>query len=371
MHDTDYRVKTQRKRRRSTNNSRINANTLTTNAVNPEAIIKPSIPISSYFLKKSRQPSTNKTNEGNTGNHTETHENNTNSNKTNETNTGDIKTNKENNCNIKNNEVHTGDKSKEEEIIPLAGHGFSWYKKKGKNAVANLIRSEIRTKNEVVMEDQDMKGLRRGFVSGTAENVDCLIERLSKAGSERQQEHLKAMISLAKYIIDNGMIVPTQDIAKKYRELKGLKQGSRIESARLLETISKHLNVIQIYIWQRGYIIENHGTDVVKLVNSLGNLTTTDQKTTNEKVEEAIGNNYKTILQYLDSKRDRDTLNTVLTKLTSINFMTKIAKDTDKRSLQRSKNLIMLNLQLFEEMKNSLNEIDGNESKLTEEARRR
>ena len=151
MHDTDYRVKTQRKRRRSTNNSRINANTLTTNAVNPEAIIKPSIPISSYFLKKSRQPSTNKTNEGNTGNHTETHENNTNSNKTNETNTGDIKTNKENNCNIKNNEVHTGDKSEEEEIIPLAGHGFSWYKKKGKNAVANSIRSEIRTKNEVVM----------------------------------------------------------------------------------------------------------------------------------------------------------------------------------------------------------------------------
>ena len=226
LHDTDYRVKIQRKRRRSTNNSRVNANTLTTNAVNPEAIIKPSVPISSYFFKKSRQPSTNKTNEGNTRNHTETQENNTNSNKTNETNTGDIKTNKENNCNIKNNEVDTGDKSEEEEILPLAGPGFSWYNKKGKNAVANLIRSEIRTKNEVVMEDQDMKGLRRGFVSGTlAENVDCLIERLSKAGSERQQEHLKAMISLAKYIIDNGMIVPTQDIAKKYRELKGLKQG--------------------------------------------------------------------------------------------------------------------------------------------------
>ena len=134
--------------------------------VNLEAIIKPSVPISSYFLKKPRQPSTNKTNESNTGNHTETHENNTNSNKTNETNTGDIKTNKENNCNIKNNEVDTGDKSEEEEILPLAGPGFSWYKKKGKNAVANLIRSEIRAKNEVVMEDQDMKGLSRGFVSG-------------------------------------------------------------------------------------------------------------------------------------------------------------------------------------------------------------
>ena len=374
-HDADYRVKIQRKRRRSTN-SKINANTPTTNTVNPKPIIKTNVPISSYFLAKSHiKPSTDKTNKGNTGNNTETHENNTNTNKTNEIDTGNIKTNKENNCDNKNNEINTGDKyetSEEEEILPLAGPGFSWYKKKGKNAGANLIRSEIRMRNEVVMEDQDRKGLIRESVNGTlAENVDCLIEKLSRAGSDRQQGHLKAMISLAKYIMDNGMIVPTQDVAKKYRELKGLKQCSRIQSAGLLETISKHLNVIQVYIRQRGYIIENHGTDVLKLVNSLGNLTTMDQKTINEKVEEAIGNNYETTLQYLDSKRDRDTLNTVLTKITSINFMAKMAKVTDKRSLQRSKNLTMLNLQLFEEMKNSLDKIDDDESKLTEEARRR
>ena len=158
------------------------------------------------------------------------------------------------------------------------------------------------------------------------QNVDCLIEKLSKAGSTKQQQHLKAMVSIAKYIVDNGMIVLTEDVAKKYRELKGLRGSTRIESARSLETISKHLNVIQVYIRGRGYIIENHGSDVIKLVNSLENLTTTDQKTINNKIEEAIGNNYQTILQYLDSKRDRDTLNTVLTKITSVNFMTKMSK---------------------------------------------
>ena len=216
-HDTDYRVKIQRKRRRSTN-SKINANTSTTNTVNP---------ISSYFLAKSHiKPSTDKTNEGNTGNNTETHENNTNTNKTNEIDTGDIKTNKENNCDNKNNEVNTGDKyeTSEEEILPLAGPGFSWYKKKGKNAGANLIRSEIRMRNEVVMEDQDRKGLIRGSVNGTsAENVDCLIENLSRAGSDKKQEHLKAMISLAKYIMDNSMIVPTQDVAEKIQGTKRIK----------------------------------------------------------------------------------------------------------------------------------------------------
>lgn len=80
-------------------------------------------------------------------------------------------------------------------------------------------------RNEVVMEDQDRKGLIRGSVNGTlAENVDCLIEKLSKAGSDRQQEHLKAMILLAKFIMDNGMIVPTQDVAKKIQGTKRIKR---------------------------------------------------------------------------------------------------------------------------------------------------
>ncbi len=50
--------------------------------------------------------------------------------------------------------------------------------------------------------------------------------------------------------------------------------------------------------------------------------------------------------------------------------MTKMAKVTDKRSLQRSKDLTMLNLQLFEEMKNSVDEeVDCDECKITEEAK--
>ena len=54
------------------------------------------------------------------------------------------------------------------------------------------------------------------------------------------------MVSIAKYIVDNGMIVLIQDVAKKYRDLKGLKGSTRIGSARLLKTISKRLNVIQV-----------------------------------------------------------------------------------------------------------------------------
>ena len=61
-----------------------------------------------------------------------------------------------------------------------------------------------------------MKALVRGSLSGTiSKNINTLMEKLSVAGSIKQQEHLSAIISLAKYIIENGLIVPTQDLAKK------------------------------------------------------------------------------------------------------------------------------------------------------------
>ena len=68
-------------------------------------------------------------------------------------------------------------------------------------------------------------------------------------------------------------------------------------------------------------------------------------------------------MQYLDSKRDRDTLNALLTKLTSMNFMSKIAEVSDKRSLRRSQDLTLLNLQLFKEMRTCVDHMEFEEGK--------
>lgn len=165
------------------------------------------------------------------------------------------------------------------------------------------------------------------------------------------------------------MLVPTQDLAKKYKEIKGLKESNRVKSSRLLEILCKHLNLVQIYIEGRGYIIENHGKDVVKLVNSI-NVERMEQRVINEKVEQAIGGNYGTILQYLNTKRDRDTLKGILTEITSAKFKTNLANVQDKRSFKRSKTLTSLNLLLFEEMKKNIEET-VNDSALTDEAKRR
>ena len=88
----------------------------------------------------------------------------------------------------------------------------------------------------------------------------------------------------------------------------------------------------------------------------------------NQRVEEAIGSTYDTLLQYLDSKRDRDTVKAILTEITSAKFMGKLANVQDKRSFQYSKGTVARNLQLFEDLKSEIQVIDP---LMTEEVKRK
>ena len=54
----------------------------------------------------------------------------------------------------------------------------------------------------------------------------------------------------------------------------------------------------------------------------------------NTHVEEQIGDFYRTALNYLDSKRDRDTLKFLLTRVTSVNFIPRLQGISNKKSLQ-------------------------------------
>ena len=190
------------------------------------------------------------------------------------------------------------DDESNEVLFPLRGPGFDWYRDKGVKLNANVGRTEQRMRNSIIMEDNEIQGLVQGSATGSlSENIDVLIDKLSSPAPSKQQDHLSPMISIGYFIIHNGPIIPTQVLAKKYKELKALKDFTRVESARLLEVLTKHLNVVQIYIEGKGYILENHTPEIVKIVNSLENISKDDQLIVNQKVEEAIGSNYETVLQ--------------------------------------------------------------------------
>ena len=88
---------------------------------------------------------------------------------------------------------------------------MSWYVDKGRNAMKNVLRMEERMKRGLIVEDEEMKGLIRGKQTGNDQQKPGQPSgKLSVAGSVRQQEHLSAMVSIAKFIVDSGMIVATQ-----------------------------------------------------------------------------------------------------------------------------------------------------------------
>ncbi|KAJ7361940.1 hypothetical protein OS493_014587 [Desmophyllum pertusum] len=236
-------------------------------------------------------------------------------------------------------ETDSYDEDETENVLPLKGPGFEWYTERGINFKVNMARTEERTRNPVIMEDNQMKELVCGTAKGSLDqNVEVLIERLSTAGSSKQQNHLSAMISLANHITNNGLLVATQDLAKK-----------------VLSEI-----VAPIYIDGKGYIVENQWKEITKIVESLQQIRKADQTIVNQRVKEAIGSTFDTLLQYLDSKRDRDTVKAILTQITSA----KLAYVQSKRSFQHLKGIVARNLQLFEDMKN---EIQVTDPSMTEE----
>ena len=121
--------------------------------------------------------------------------------------------------------------------------------------------------------------------------------------------------------------------------------------------MAKHLNVAQIYINGVGYILPNPGKTILDLFGYLENIYKVDEKIIKEKVKDVIGGDFKIICEYMDSKRDKDTLKAILTKITSATFMAKYADVQGKRTFQRAKNQVNMNIEVFKKMKDEVEAI--------------
>ena len=126
----------------------------------------------------------------------------------------------------------------------------------------------------------------------------------------------------------------------------------------IYECLSKHLNLLQLYIRGTAFVLENRTSPLLDVVNNFKNIFDSfDARTQiNAHIEDRIGDCYKTALAYLDTKRYRDTIQFLLTQITSINFMTKLQGTTNKHSLQGCVLTVPGKLQKFEMIMRELKE---------------
>ena len=131
----------------------------------------------------------------------------------------------------------------------------------------------------------------------------------------------------------------TKEAAKVFYEEKekchgtyhsgGVKKNSRIKSCEIYHKLSKHLNIRQIYIYGKAYLIENHNQNVNNIVNRISAITKTT-KQVNEQIEAAIGDIFQECIHYIDIKRDKDVLKGLFAKAMSASFVTKLQGVSNK-----------------------------------------
>ena len=140
-----------------------------------------------------------------------------------------------------------------------------------------------------------------GSISGTIKvNLESLLKKLGEARSIIQPEHLEAMIILGEYIIENGPIIATQELAGKCRDVKSV-----VGSSRIIRSMSKHLNIAQIYIHGQGFVIENRGKELLNLLRLIEKESNKNVNIIKEIILKVIGDDFNVICEYLDSKRQR------------------------------------------------------------------
>jgi len=84
------------------------------------------------------------------------------------------------------------------------------------------------------------------------------------------------------------------------------------------EILSNYLNIAQLYISRVAYLVEAHGRDLNEISQAIFSLMSRFQTTViKEKALLALTPSYRIIQQLLTSKRDRDTLDVLVSKVTS------------------------------------------------------
>ena len=188
-------------------------------------------------------------------------------------------------------------------VLPLHV-GRSFYKRRGELYQKNASRSKncLQTKERGLFLD-----CRRSNVVGTLEeNLDSLKKKIDYSDPQSLPSK-RGSIAVAEYIIKHGPLVPATELCDVYKMANGTLSERRMMAAELFATLSKHLNVMQLYIQGKAFISENTTSDFQSLVSFI-----VDQRQSrkhfNDNVEDLIGGCFNEALEYMDSKRDRDTV---------------------------------------------------------------
>ena len=115
------------------------------------------------------------------------------------------------------------------------------------------------------------------------------------------KRHLNALIKAAEFLIERGPIVCTQ-VGKCY----SYKNTSKtvMTSSEIYDILNKHINLIQVYVHVKAYLIENTGSQIPALLDTISSMIN-KESIINMHTEERLQDIFSDALQFLDTARDK------------------------------------------------------------------
>ena len=209
-----------------------------------------------------------------------------------------------------------------------------------------------------------------------SENLSNISAKLVKTTDKKKKADLEGIIKVAEFINSDGPIVGTCQVAKIYYAQKSKHLGNssskdnekqtRIKSSEFFQKIS-HLNVKQIYMFGRAFLMENHGQKVNELINRFTHIINT-KKVLDDVIMTEIGDIFKQSLCYMDTKRDRD-VKALFAQATSVSFVAKLQGISNKTSIMNARYELQKNINhysdIIETSKLVRNDMNEQQNRLT------
>lgn len=292
-------------------------------------------------------------------------------------NTTEVNGTEQTRCFVHNSSTESNNSEVTNFNLPLAVSA-RWYTNQGELANANKKRTERRRtldKTTGVTENGEMVAFYsiQSQTGSLQENIKSLEKSIKENKNEKQQRYLAAILEVAQYLNNKFPILKTQDASKILKNATERQSNvninadcskmTRTTSSEIYDKLARHLNVVHVHIKGTGFIMENKKESaLIPFLDSINSVF--DQHNAKAKlkrhIESEIGDVYRSALDYMDSERDRNALKFILTKITSINFMTRLQNIKNKKSLQTCRDLVPKQLRQFENLRQELRgELEG------------
>ena len=207
--------------------------------------------------------------------------------------------------------------------LPFPGASCRFYKKQNKTANANVKRTNRRAQLPVIRNETKTIGMQRSRVEESLEdNIEDIKREILTCNNRTRRAELLATVDVGREL-QKSIILETSTAAAIFKKTKASilneEEKKYFCPVYTYEQLSKKLNIVQIYIDQKAHIVEGKDTDINKVVDIIsGKLNQLNDTVVKGLMEKKLKDNFADVLQYLDSKRDRDVLEAIIAKLSSV-----------------------------------------------------